>query len=91
MRRSLFLVPFFWLTAVAAEPIEHLADSLNYIDVAALISAADVVRLSETAAVYDGVEGTRVILDVKPITDVFAFTVNGKGFCGKAVQNHYGN
>lgn len=67
---------------------ELLEDGLDNVDVGALIVAADVVDLADAALLQDQVDGMAVILDVEPVADVLAVTVDRQLLVGQRVDDH---
>ena len=67
---------------------ELLEDGLDYVDVGALIMAADVVDLADAALLQDQVDGMAVVLDVEPVADVLAVAVDRQLLVGQRVDNH---
>ena len=67
---------------------EFLEDGLDDIDIGAFIVAADVVNLADTALLQDEVDGTAVILDIKPVADILAVAVDRQLLVGQRVDNH---
>ena len=67
---------------------ELLEDGLDDVDVGALIMAADVVDLADAALLQNQVDGMAVILDVEPVADVLAVTVDRQLLVGQRVDDH---
>src|SRR5579864_864897 len=57
----------------------QLEDAMGEVDVAHLVAAADVVDLAEAAAFDDEVDRAAVVVDMEPIANVQAVTVEGQG------------
>lgn len=67
---------------------ELLEDGLDYVDVGALIVAADVVDLADASLLQDEVDGAAVILDIEPVADVLAVAVDRQLLVGQRVDDH---
>ncbi len=60
-------------------------------DVLFLAAAADVVDLPDSALSEDQVDGPAVVLYIKPIADILAFAIYGKGLSMEGVSDHEWN
>ena len=67
---------------------KFFANQFNYVNVSHLVMPTNVVDLSYTSFVNNKVNRLAVILDIKPIADVFAFAVNWQRLVIQAVCNH---
>ena len=67
---------------------ELLEDGLDDVDVGALIVATDIVDLADAALLQDQVDGMAVVLDVEPVADVLAVTVDRQLLVGQRVDDH---
>ena len=67
---------------------ELLEDGLDDVDVGALIVAADVVDLADTALLQNQVNRMAVILDVEPVADILAVAVDRQLLVGQRVDDH---
>lgn len=67
---------------------ELLEDGLDDVDVGALIVTADVVDLANATLLQDQVDGMAVILDVEPVANILAVTVDRQLLVGQRVDDH---
>ena len=61
---------------------------MNQFEVGPFIEATYVVRFANAPFVEDGVNGTGVVLDPEPISDVVAFAINRQWFFVDDVVDH---
>jgi hypothetical protein len=71
--------------------VEGRADPPDDVDVPPLVPAADVVRLPDPAALGNEVERARVVLDVEPVANILALSVDRQAFAGEGVEDSQGN
>src|SRR5206468_2616517 len=71
--------------------VKRLADAQDDVDVAPLIATANVVGLARPASLRDSVKGSRMILDVEPVSNVFACAVDRQTFAVKGIEDRQGN
>ena len=62
---------------LGAHLIEMRADHPHEVDILGLVFAADVIAAAQLSAFQHGNQRIRAIFHIEPITDVFAFAVNG--------------
>ena len=70
---------------------ENAQNRLDDVQIRALIVPADVVDFADGAAPNNQVNRRAVILDVKPIANVYALAVDGQLFVVERVDNHERN
>src|SRR5216684_906040 len=70
-----------------AQFVQTLADLRDDVDIASLISSADVVSFSRRSFLKDQAQGSRVIVDIKPISNVGAVAINGQRLAIKRIQH----
>src|SRR3989337_3128706 len=68
------------------EFVEYRADALYEVYVRPLVISADVIRLSPSPFMHDGVERFTVIIHVKPVPYVLALSVHGNMIARRGVQ-----
>ncbi len=61
---------------IAQKSVDGAYYHLDYVDVLPLVEAADIVSLGHLSAMEDEVDGTRVILDVEPVSHILAPAVH---------------
>ena len=66
-------------------------DLLDDVDVALLVKAADVIDLADGALTQHQVDALAVVLDVEPVTHVFALAIDGQFLALKDVFDNQGN
>lgn len=62
----------------AKQPVHSLDQNLDQVNVLPLVEASDVVSLGDPAFMEDQVYGTGMILDIKPVTYILPFSIDGK-------------
>ena len=70
--------------------IYGLDKDLDDVDVLPLIETADIVCLGYLAVMEDGVDGTGMVLDIEPVADIFAPTIDGQGLAVADVIDEQG-
>ena len=70
---------------------ELLEDGLDDVDVGALIVTADVVDLADATLLQDQVDGMAVILNVEPVANILAVTVDRQLLVGQRIDDHQRN
>src|SRR5262249_47287831 len=69
------------------EAIHDLADRANDVNVAAFCTAADVVALAKTTLLEHSYQSLCVVVDIKPIADVEASSINRHLFAGEPLDD----
>ena len=67
---------------------KFFADHLYNIDISHFIMSTDIINFTFTSLVYYKVDSTAMILNIKPVSYIFAFPVYGEGLVMKRVCNH---
>ena len=70
---------------------ELAQDRLDDLEIGALVVAADVVDLTDTAFSNDQVDRRAMVLDIEPVADVFALAIDRQGLVGQGAGNHQGD
>ena len=66
-------------------------DDLDDIDVLPFVETSDVVRLSHSSLVEDEVNGSCMILHIKPVADVLSLAINGQRLSVSDIVDEQGN
>ncbi len=64
---------------IAEETVNGFDKKLDDVNVSPFVKAADVVGVGYCTTVENEVDGTGVVFNVKPVANVFALAVHGKG------------
>lgn len=70
---------------------ELLEDGLDDVDVGTLIVAADIVDLADATLLQDQVDGMAVILNVEPVANILAVTIDRQLLVGQRIDDHQRN
>ena len=62
-----------------------------YVNVFLLVVASDIVNLSDSSLVDNQIDCLAVILNIQPVTHIFAFAVNRQRLVGECICNHQRN
>src|SRR6266550_5854653 len=76
---------------IRADFIQDSADRLNYVEVRALVAAADIVRLTKPPFSKNQVKRSGMILDIKPVADIGAFPIDWKRLTLQGIENDQWN
>src|SRR6266478_8560924 len=76
---------------IRADFIQDSADRLNYIEVRALVPAADIVRLARPPFSKDQMKRSGMILDIEPVADIGAFPIDRKRLTLQGIENDQWN
>ena len=80
---NLFLVRF--AVGTWAEFVEDGAQGMDDVKVGHFVPAADVVDLAHPARLQHAADGAAVVLDVEPVADLLAVTVDGQLLAGQCI------
>ena len=76
---------------VGTQFVENIADRLHDLDVALLVTSADIVGLADNAIARHEHQGRGMVFDIEPVADVFASPVNRKRLSLDGVEDHQRN
>ena len=73
------------------ECVKHLANPLDNLEVAPLVTAPNIVRLTKAPPLGNKIECSRMIFDVKPVANVLPVAVNREFPVGERIDDGEGN
>ena len=76
---------------IRADFIQDSADGLNYVEVRALVAAADIIRFTKPPFNKDQVKRSGMILDIEPVADIGALPIDWKRLTLQRIENDQRN